>query len=123
MFSRRHAVFSVVALLVAISFLGGCVTPGGGLGFPSFERETKIAKTTASYEEEGKKWGTKHWNWNKNISLKPGEIDSAFVDALIDSNYLDFFWVHAELKDAFKKGYRLGYQDRTDLPPISRTQS
>lgn len=115
MFSRRHAVFSVVALLVAISFLGGCVTPGGkGFTdlFDSGESRT-IKRDAASYEEEGKRWGTKHWNWNKNISLKPGEIDTAFINALIDPNNLDFFWVHAELKDAFKKGYRLGYQDRT----------
>jgi hypothetical protein len=43
---------------------------------------------------------------------KPGNIDDIFVGALVDGDNLNFFWVHSDLKDAFKKGYRFGYQDR-----------
>lgn len=66
-------------------------------------------RTTASFEEAGKWWGTKHWNSH----LKPNDIDEFFVGALIDNNNLDFFWIHTDLKSAFVKGYRFGYQDRT----------
>lgn len=64
----------------------------------------------ASYEAAGKRWGERHWNMKIQAN---NTSDRAFVESLIDSNNLDFFWVHAELKDAFKKGYRMGYQDRT----------
>lgn len=66
-------------------------------------------RTAASFEEAGKWWGTKHWN----VHLKPGDIDEPFIAALIDNNNLDFFWIHTDLKSAFIKGYRFGYQDRT----------
>ena len=66
-------------------------------------------KTAASYEEAGKWWGNRHWT----SQLKAGAIDVEFVSELIDSNAINFFWVHSDLKDAFKKGYRFGYQDRT----------
>ncbi len=109
--SKMRRIVLGVVLLVAVSLLGGCVTPGG-LNLNMFEN-TKIEKTVASYEAEGLRWGARHWNWKEKERLRPGEIDQQFVDALIAPNYLDFFWVHSDLKDAFKKGYRLGYQDRT----------
>lgn len=69
-------------------------------------------KDSIGYEEAGKWWGERH---RKN-GLQPGNVsDTPFVDSLIDpaEGGLDFFWVHGDLKEAFKKGYRLGYQDRT----------
>lgn len=69
-------------------------------------------KDSIGYEEAGKWWGERH---RKN-GIQPGNVtDTPFVDSLIDPSEegLDFFWIHADLKDAFKKGYRLGYQDRT----------
>jgi len=69
-------------------------------------------KDAISYEEAGKWWGERH---RKN-GLQPGNVsDTPFVDSLIDPSEggLDFFWIHGDLKEAFKKGYRLGYQERT----------
>ncbi len=45
--------------------------------------------------------------------LKAGAIDLEFVNELVNEQSLDYFWVHSDLKGAFIKGYRLGYQDRT----------
>jgi len=93
--------------LLTICFIGGCVTIDQ---FTKRDGEYyRPVKTVASYEEAGKWWGTRHWNQG----LKAGGVDDAFVGELVDPNSLDFFWVHSDLKDAFKKGYRLGYQDRT----------
>lgn len=69
-------------------------------------------KDTIGYEEAGKWWGERH---RKN-GLQPGNVsDAPFIESLVDplEGGLDFFWIHADLKEAFKKGYRLGYQDRT----------
>lgn len=110
MLENRRATMWVL-MLISIFLIGGCA---------EIERLTQPAqkapegpprptKTVASYEEAGKYWGTKHWNQQ----LKAGGIDEVFVRELITPNALDFFWVHSDLKDAFKKGYRFGYQDRT----------
>lgn len=109
MLKRLDGITKSIILLLTVCFLGGCVTPGGGLNV--FERENRIERTASSFEEAGKKWGTKHWQEKRTAAYM--SVDDTFVDALIDPNYLDFFWVHADLKNAFVKGYRLGYQDRT----------
>lgn len=76
-------------------------------------RVDSIAKSAKTYEEEGIRWGRKHWaNGDKN-KLDPNSIDMQFVIQLAERKGLDFFWVHSELKEAFRKGYRIGYQDRT----------
>lgn len=104
MLSSKNVFVAVMFCLLTICFLGGCVTVDQFI-----KREETYVRTVASYEEYGRKWGTKHWN----EKLTPGKIDPLFVEALIDPDRLDFFWVHSDLKDAFKKGYRLGYQERT----------
>lgn len=105
---RNAKVVAVLACLVVISFLGGCA--GSGLNINVYNSGGKLERTVSSYEAEGLKWGRKHWDEKpQRTPLTPP--DEQFVRALID--YIDFFTVHAELKDAFKKGYRLGYQDRT----------
>lgn len=80
----------------------------------STDRDTyRVSKKDAiGYEEAGKWWGERH---RKN-GIQPNNVsDGPFVNSLIDPSEggLDFFWIHADLKEAFKKGYRLGYQDRT----------
>lgn len=76
-------------------------------------------KDAANYEEAGKWWGERHRGDPKDPKKRPtlpGDTsDSPFIDTLIDRDEggLAFFWAHDELKEAFKKGYRLGYQDRT----------
>lgn len=117
-----------MVLFVFIFALAGCVTPEGP-GVKKIESH-KIERTAASYEEEGRRWGTKHMKEKRqpasldadsasakevqiSCSNKNASIDIDFVNAIVDRNYLDFFWVHSDIKDAFKKGYRLGYQERT----------
>lgn len=76
-------------------------------------------KDAANYEEAGKWWGERHRGDPKDPKKRPtlpgDTTDTPFIDTLIDRDEggLAFFWAHDELKEAFKKGYRLGYQDRT----------
>jgi hypothetical protein len=94
-----------------------CSTPAqaGFFDFVSSSGETfhrLSKKDAANYEDAGNRWGERH----RKLGAVPGTVsDTILVNALIDSTEggLDFFWIHADLKDAFKKGYRMGYQDRT----------
>lgn len=105
-FLRRWS--TLLALFASVLLLTACIPANlRGDGGDSYRLAKRDA---ASYEEAGKWWGTRHWN-RKNLANDVS--DRPFVEALIDSNNLDFFWVHSDLKDAFKKGYRIGYQDRT----------
>jgi hypothetical protein len=72
-----------------------------------------ITKSAKTYEDEGIKWGRLHWANGTAKKLDPNSIDMRFVIQLAERKGLDFFWVHSELKEAFRKGYRIGYQDRT----------
>jgi hypothetical protein len=72
-----------------------------------------ITKTVKTYEDEGIKWGRLHWNNGNQKRLEPNSIHMDFVIQLAERKGLDYFWIHSELKDAFRKGYRIGYQDRT----------
>jgi len=108
----KRVILVATVLLLMVCLLGACATMTPTEQKANQVKETvyfKPEKTTASYEEAGKWWGNRHWN-NK---LKAGEFDKEFIGELINSNTLNFFWVHSDLKDAFKKGYRFGYQDRT----------
>lgn len=104
--------FWMIGGLLVVSLLGGCVTLGG-LNINPVKKEGKLERTTSSYEKEGEKWGKELWKAKITAaSFNPlHPLSDAFINALI--NYIDFFSVHAELKDAFKKGFRIGYQDRT----------
>lgn len=96
----------LVVLLIGLWFTVGCVTTEA---FYKKESEYPVpAKTVASYEEVGKWWGVRH----KTMGLSAGRIDPPLVNNLISKENLDFFWVHSDLKDAFKKGYRLGFEKR-----------
>lgn len=120
---RRIGIISIMVFLSAL--ISGCAT----IAEITREKEKseiyyKPVKTVASYEEAGKWWGARH----KNMGLAPGQIqqlqcpltmipppvgiDLPFVENLISKENLDFFWVHSDLKDAFKKGYRLGFEKR-----------
>lgn len=100
-------VVSTLSIFLLFFFLGGCA---GLEGFNSFNGEFhKPNKNAEEYEKAGEWWGKKHWQQK----LNPGDIDNVFVGELVNNNSLDFFWIHSDLKDAFVKGYRIGYQDRT----------
>jgi hypothetical protein len=48
----------------------------------------------------------------KKNNITNNDIDVEFVYAIYSQLKLDYFNVHSELKDSFKKGFRLGYEDR-----------
>lgn|GEM_PF-3034001 len=101
----NQLVLRTMAILLLFFFLGGCA----GLDFQIPGDPSKPNKTAEEYEKAGVWWGKKHWQQK----LKSGEVDDIFVGELVKTNSLDFFWIHGDLKDAFVKGYRIGYQDRT----------
>lgn len=106
---RRRIVF-IGLIWLCVCFLNACAgTRASTINRDNQTPYFKPEKTIASYEEAGKWWGNRHWL----KQLKAGDIDNEFVTELINVNTINFFWVHADLKDAFKKGYRFGYQDRT----------
>lgn len=106
--SNASRLTKLVVSLAAAAMLSGCMA--NMVVRLDDDSGRMIAKNVSSYEEEGKRWGEKHLKQK----LQPGgQTDQSFVDALVNQRYIDFFWVHAELKEAFKKGYRIGYQDRT----------
>ncbi|MEW6740339.1 MAG: hypothetical protein AB1325_10615 [Nitrospirota bacterium] len=110
MFNKKAV--SIVIVLLVVCFLGGCVTVDSLT--KKDDEFFRPAKTVADYERAGQWWGKRHWDLKFDAEKATKEIlDERFVEALIDENNLDYFWVHADLKDAFVKGYRLGYQDRT----------
>jgi len=106
-FYRLHNAYATFLIVVISFFLSACVTVGP-LAEGDYYRPAK--RDVAAYEEAGKWWGARHWN----LKIQANNIsDQPFTNSLIDPDNLDFFWVHSDLKDAFKKGYRVGYQDRT----------
>ena len=104
---RFHRAYALLVIVAASFLLSACVATnprGDGDYFRPAKRDV------ASYEEAGKWWGTRHWN----LKVQANNLsDQPFINSLTEPDNLDFFWVHADLKDAFKKGYRIGYQDRT----------
>jgi hypothetical protein len=67
----------------------------------------RTERTSASYMNEGRFWGQKL----REAKVTPGNLDEAFIKNFIGQN-LDYFNVHEELKEAFKRGFRMGYEDR-----------
>ncbi len=106
MVRKKYSVVIMIIVICLTIFIGGCVSKTFNtlvIFIPN--------KTIDAYLEVGKCWGHKHWK--QTPRLKPGKKDLSFVKALIDRKNLDFFWIHSDLKEAFKKGYRMGYEDRT----------
>jgi len=102
--------FRVISACLLILFLvPGC----GNIQAPTFITQNNQfitpEKTAEGYEKAGLWWGQRHLQQG----LRAGDIDIPFVNELVNKASLDYFWVHSDLKDAFIKGYRLGYQDRT----------
>lgn len=75
----------------------------------AFWGNSKTEKTVQSYEESGKEWGSRLIQQK----LSPGATNDELVSKLVSQEELDYFNIHSELKDAFKKGFRIGYGDRT----------
>lgn len=95
-FSGNYPVRALIVMCSLLLFTVGCAT------IPS-------VKSTADYEKTGELWGNKH----RTESIKPGDIDDKFVIELASKTGVDFFGINADMKEAFVKGYRSGYQDKT----------
>lgn len=102
----RSKILLSTTFLFLMSLIGGCADLNNFNINGEFYTPQKNA---ADYEKAGLWWGRHHWE----LSLKAGNIDELFVKELVNEKSIDYFWVHSDLKDAFVKGYRLGYQDRT----------
>ncbi|MCX8519871.1 MAG: hypothetical protein ORN21_07040 [Methylophilaceae bacterium] len=94
------------------------VTKGGGdwLCPKSTKKDfRKVGRELKDYEAEGNRWGKRHSDEKRKAQTEDGDaqIDWNFVYSLVAKDGLDYFSVHSDLKEAFKKGYRTGYQDRT----------
>ena len=91
--------------------------------------EIPVEKKSGSYNQAGQRWGLRmvynnitppkekfSGNCINNPVLLP-DIDCFFVHQLANENQiaggLDYFSIHAELKRAFHKGFRQGYEERT----------
>ncbi|HEY3275831.1 MAG TPA: hypothetical protein VGJ94_04360 [Syntrophorhabdaceae bacterium] len=80
----------------------------GIFDWASGNSRSKPERTVSSYEGVGREWGKALKN------LRPNEpLNQEFVGRLIDPSDIDFFNVHSDLKEAFKKGFRMGFEDRT----------
>ncbi len=103
--SAKFKLFLAVGFLMLLCIgLSGC---GAKFNIIEHNGTTKMERTTASYFNEGKYWGEKL----REANVTPGKLHLHLIDTLIGQN-LDYFNVHEELKDAFKKGFRIGYEDR-----------
>lgn len=112
---KTNFITKLIICILFSSILGGCMIPQKTTVY-----QNTTEKTVAKYQDIGRYWG----NQLKMEKYKPNDINDKFVKALIMKESIDYFKVHAELKDAFKKGFREGFEDRiADLvlgPHITR---
>ncbi len=100
-------VYSVVLGMLLLFALNACETTGGFSGFSLGGDSGRLTRDVNSYFSAGKQWGEILWNEKR----QPGSVNEKFVVDLVDR--IDFFTVHSDLKEAFRKGFRTGYADRT----------
>ncbi len=105
MILKRKSIF-FVAIIIIFS-LGGCSALNSESRKDDFF--SKPERTVEDFEKAGKWWGAR----DLSMGLMANQLDEPLVQALMDSDKLSFFWVHSDLKVAFVKGYRFGYQERT----------
>ncbi|QWV94675.1 hypothetical protein KP004_05710 [Geomonas oryzisoli] len=72
-----------------------------------------VERTIPKYEEAGQKWGKSFAEKKLKSGQLNNDLSRDFIFALCDKNKLGYFYVHSELKEAFKRGFRVGYEDRT----------
>lgn len=97
----------LLLVVVAMLLLPGCITTEGFGNFSGSD-DQRITRDVASYYAAGKQWG--------EILLKEGKkpdgtVNQKFVSDLVLR--IDYFSINSELKEAFKKGFRTGFADRT----------
>lgn len=102
--NRLRGVTVLGCLVIFCAWLGGCT-----INANTFQHDdsNRTERTAASYINEGRIWGKKL----REIKATPGKTDEQLIKTLMGQN-LDYFYVHEELKEAFKRGFRMGYEDR-----------
>jgi hypothetical protein len=104
MLQQMNRIFGTFVIVIAVlGLLSGCITTGGS---GSGENDERLPRDVNSYFAAGKSWGEILWQEKR----QPGSINDRFTMELV--NRIDFFSVHSDLKEAFKKGFRTGYADR-----------
>lgn len=99
--------FMVFSVLVVFCFLS-VVTSSEAWVFGS-SRGSRPERNVESFEKAGKEWGEQL----RQEKRKPGPpLNEEFVTNLKDADKIDYFNVHSDLKEAFQKGFRLGFEDR-----------
>ena len=108
----RNRVAATIAGTVIACFLIAAGKPASAGMFD--KKGPNVKRDVDSYEKEGKHWGEELTD--EKITAESdldNRVSREFIDKLIEKDEIDYFGVHSELKDAFKKGFRQGYQDRT----------
>jgi hypothetical protein len=104
---RKYFLFASAFLL---SFLMSAILISKGeAGLFGLGGHSRPERTVASYEDAGRRWG----KTLLDERITPtGPLNDDFVNVLKDPEDIDFFNVHSDLKEAFKKGFRMGFEDR-----------
>lgn len=140
MLNRIKTYFGALAMLLVVAFsLQGCkTTQEGNVVTDNGTQVTqtvvyKFERSTIEFEKQGKHWGEKQSRDQRkptdisdisNVKHAPAidvsqcaqryiGIDETFVQALIDKSDIDYFPSNTDWKEAFIKGYKQGFKDRT----------
>jgi len=108
---KRIVILMMVVIIVSISLVG-CKIDTVNM---DLNTAILVERTIPKYEEAGQKYGKEFAA--QRTQVKPGSLDNPlsqrFIADLCDRRSLGYFNVHSELKEAFKRGFRVGYEDRT----------
>ena len=105
---------SFPAFFLTAFFVSVCLVSSSQAGLFDSKKGPKVKRDVASYEKEGRHYGEELYDKgiNPESSLN-NQYSQFFIEHLIGKDEIDYFGVHSDLKEAFKKGFRQGYQDRT----------
>ncbi|MFA6973118.1 MAG: hypothetical protein WC238_00065 [Parcubacteria group bacterium] len=104
MYRRRLVVF--FTLIAFCALMPVAFSEAGLFGLGGNSRDSRPDRNIESFFKVGKEWGEATRN------LKPGQLNNEFVEGLKDANKIDYFNAHSDLKESFKKGFRIGFEDR-----------
>lgn len=91
----------------AIAIMSALLLPGCVMTQTTTRDGQRVERSVTEFERIGAQWGK---DLKKQHITPQGELNKDFVKYLNEN--LDYFSAHAELKDAFKRGFRFGYEDR-----------
>ncbi|MBJ6727205.1 hypothetical protein [Geomesophilobacter sediminis] len=98
----RSETLSYILCVLFVTLMSGCVFQQ-----TKVREIERVERSVTEFEKRGTEWGKKL----KKDGINPQkELNTAFVKYL--NEQLGYFEAHTELKDAFKRGFRIGYEDR-----------